>query len=195
MNVYAATKNSGKIRELRAIFANCELDVVTYPPYVDPPEGESSYAENASLKARTLFAQLRTVGISGAVLGDDSGLEVAALRGAPGVLSARYAGIDASWRQRRARLLCEIANARDRSAKFVCAMALILPDGRELAAYGEAYGRIAAHEDGCSGFGYDPIFVDVASELTFAQLDEDQKNRISHRGRAAAGLLAAIAHV
>lgn len=195
MNVFAATKNIGKLHELRAIFAGSDLDIDTYPPYVDPLEGESSYAENALLKARALSAQLRSAGISGAILGDDSGLEVAALGGAPGVLSARYAGIHASWPQRRARLLAEIVHARDRSAKFVCAMALLLPDGREIAAYGEAPGSIATREGGRFGFGYDPIFLDAGSGLTFAQLDESQKNRISHRGRAAAELLAAIARV
>jgi len=194
LKVFVATKNLGKVRELSAIFGS-DLDLETYPLYVDPAEGECSYADNAWLKARALLGQLRSAGITGGVLGDDSGLEVNALGGAPGVLSARYAGIDATWPQRRAHLLAEIAGARDRSAKFVCALALVLSNGREIAAYGEAAGSIATSEDGGFGFGYDPIFVDAGSGLTFARLPESEKNKISHRGRAAAELLAAIARV
>ncbi len=193
MKTFAATKNLGKLEEMRAIFAGSEIEIASYESYADPAEGEDSYSDNALLKARALFAQLRQAGISAAALGDDSGLEVAALAGAPGVLSARYGGPEATWPQRREQLLAAAADARDRSAKFVCAMALVLPDGREIASYAEAAGSIAWNESGEFGFGYDPIFVDAGTGLTFAQLSAGEKNRISHRARAAQQLLAALA--
>lgn len=195
MRTFAATKNLGKLEELRAIFAGSKIEIESYPPYVDPTEGEDSYADNALLKASALVGQLRDAGISAAALGDDSGLEVAALGGAPGVLSARYGGPSATWPERRELLLGEIVEARDRSAKFVCAMALVLPGGLEIASYGEAAGSIAASESGQFGFGYDPIFIEAGSGLTFAQLRDSEKNAISHRARAAAQLLTAIAFV
>ena len=105
MRVVAATKNAGKLRELQAIFAPLGWRIEADPNYVDPPEGETSYAANAALKARALRAQLLAAGRTDPVIGDDSGLEVAALQGKPGVLSARYAGDEATWPQRRAKLL------------------------------------------------------------------------------------------
>jgi XTP/dITP diphosphohydrolase len=133
--VYVATKNAGKMRELREIFAGTSFAVDTYDDYADVVEGESSYADNAALKARALRRQLEGAGIVAAVLGDDSGLEVRALGNRPGVLSARYGGPDATWSERRRGLIGEVAatGSSDRTARFVCALHFIDAEGRETA--------------------------------------------------------------
>jgi len=194
VKTFVATKNIGKLGELRAIFAGTELDLDTYPLYAEPAEGETSYVENAAIKTDALREQLRLVGIDGAVLADDSGLEVAALDGRPGVLSSRYQGPDATWPVRREALLGEMKDVPDdkRAAKFCCAILLILADGAEVKGYGEVRGTIAREEHGKFGFGYDPIFFYPPAGKTFAELDESEKNRVSHRGRAASALLSAL---
>ena len=194
MKTFVASKNLGKIGELREILAGTEIDLDTYPLYAEPVEGDTSYAENAALKARRLHEQLREAGIRGAVLADDSGLEVAALDGRPGVLSARYLGADATWAARREGLLQELASVppEKRAAKFCCAMMLVLEDGTELTGYGEVKGVIADAERGKFGFGYDPIFLYPPAGKTFAELADDEKNRVSHRRRAADALLMAL---
>ena len=188
--VYVATKNAGKLRELLEIFAGTGLELATFEGYADVAEGETSYRENAALKARALRAQLRATRLSGAVIGDDSGLEVFALGRRPGVLSARYGGADASWAERRRSLLEELARApgRDRSARFVCALHLIDEDGREFAAQETIRGTLANGERGEAGFSYDPIF-ELPDGRTFAEIESEEKNRISHRARAAAALV------
>lgn len=193
MKTYVATKNLGKLDEMRAIFAGSELELDTYPLYAEAPEDEDNYAGNAASKARMLHGQLRDAGVHGAVLADDSGIEVAALGGRPGVLSARYAGKDATWPVRREKLLEEMAGvpAQERAAKFCCAMMLILESGEEFAGYGEVEGVVTGEEQGRFGFGYDPVFFYPSAGVTFAQLPEEEKNRVSHRRRAAEALLAA----
>jgi len=197
MKTYVATKNLGKLEELRAIFEGSDLELDTYPLYAQAPENEDNYAGNAESKARSLHAQLQEAGIHGAVLADDSGIEVAALGGRPGVLSARYAGEDATWPQRRERLLEEMSQvpAQDRAAKFCCAMMLILEDGRAITGYGEVEGVLTGEERGRFGFGYDPLFWYPAAEKTFAELSNDEKNRVSHRALAARQLLDALHRV
>lgn len=194
MKTFVATKNLGKLAEMRAIFAGTELDLDTYPLYAEAPEPEQNYAGNAEWKARSLWQQLHDAGVHGAVLSDDSGIEVAALGGRPGVLSARYGGADATWPARREKLLEELANVPPdlRAAKFCCAMVLMLEDGEQFTGYGEVEGVVAAEEAGPFGFGYDPIFYYSPAGKTFAQIDESEKNRISHRRRAADALLAAV---
>lgn len=179
---------------MKAIFAGSELELDTYPLYAEAPEPEDNYAGNAESKARSLFDQLRNAGILAAVLADDSGIEVAALGGRPGVLSARYAGRDATWPARREKLLEEIASvpADQRAAKFCCAMTLILENGETFNGYGEVEGVVTGEEIGRFGFGYDPIFWYPPANQTFAELDEEEKNRVSHRRRAADALLAAL---
>jgi XTP/dITP diphosphohydrolase len=194
MKTYVATTNSGKLREMRAMLLGSELELTTYPGYAAVVEDAADYAGNALLKARGLAARLREAGIEAAVLADDSGLEVDALDGRPGVLSARYAGKSATWPQRLARLLSEldgVAQAR-RGARFVSAMAFIWPDGREIAVDGRVEGYIATAERGAGGFGYDPVFFYPPRGCTFAELSEDEKNAISHRRHAADALLAAL---
>lgn len=194
MKTFVATKNLGKLDEMKAIFAGSALELDTYPLYADVAEGAESYAENAALKARALFKQLQDAGIRAAVIADDSGIEVAALDGRPGVLSARYGGPDATWPQRRERLLGEMQGVPDeeRAAKFCCAMMLVLEDGKELAGYGEVEGRVTHEIEGRFGFGYDPVFFYPPEARTFAQLSEEQKNAVSHRRRAAERLLAVL---
>jgi XTP/dITP diphosphohydrolase len=192
VKTYVATKNPGKLGEMKAILAGTELELDTYPLYAAAPENEPNYAGNAGSKARSLWKELREAGVHGGVLADDSGIEVAALGGRPGVLSARYAGEDATWPQRREKLLEELAQvpAEQRSAKFCCAMLLILESGEEFSGYGEVEGTIAGEEQGRLGFGYDPLFFYSPANMTFAQLPEEEKNRVSHRRRAADALLA-----
>lgn len=191
MKTYVATKNLGKLEEMRAIFGGSELELDTYPLYAQAPEPEDNYAGNAEWKARSLFRQLRDAGIGGAVLADDSGIEVAALGGRPGVLSARYAGENATWPQRREKLLEELANvpADKRAGKFCCAMVLMIESGETFSGYGEVEGVVAGEEQGRFGFGYDPIFFYPPENATFAQLPEERKNAVSHRRRAAEALL------
>ena len=121
MITFVATKNLGKLDEMQAIFAASALELRPYEAYAEVLEGERSYAENAELKAAALRAQLQAAGIHAAVLADDSGLEVRALGGRPGVLSSRYAGSEADWPARRARLLAELGEVPSarRGAKFV----------------------------------------------------------------------------
>lgn len=193
MKTYVATKNLGKLQEMREIFAGTELELDTYPLYAEAPEPEQNYAGNAESKARGLHKQLHDAGVHGAVLSDDSGLEVVALGGRPGVLSARYGGKDATWPARREKLLEELANVPpdERGAKFCCAMMLLLEDGTPFNGYGEVQGVITGEEQGRFGFGYDPVFFYPPAGKTFAQMDEEDKNRISHRRLAAEALLAA----
>jgi XTP/dITP diphosphohydrolase len=191
---YVATKNEGKLVEMRAILAGSPLELETYPAYVDVAEGEKSYFENALLKARALAAQLRDAGISAAVLADDSGIEVEAMDNRPGVLSARYAGEEATWPERLGLMLHELRDAAqdDRDGRFVCVMALVLPDGEELTGRGIVEGTIAREAHGSAGFGYDPIFFFPPRGCTFAELSAQEKNAVSHRRRAADALLAAL---
>jgi len=147
-----------------------------------PEEGEESYVENARVKA--LYG--REVGPADAwMLGEDSGLEVVALGGGPGVRSARYGSEDAGGVER---LLRELEGAEDRRARYVCELVLIGPDGRELRGSGVLEGRIAGEARGSEGFGYDPVFIPGGEERTVAELGNEWKSRNSHRARAAADL-------
>lgn len=192
MKTYVATKNLGKLGEMKNIFAGSELELDTYPLYAQAPEDEDNYAGNAQSKARMLHTQLREAGVHAAVLADDSGIEVAALGGRPGVLSARYGGRDITWPARREKLLEEMANvpADQRAAKFCCAMVMILETGEEFSGYGEVQGVLTGEEQGRFGFGYDPVFFYPPANMTFAQMPEQEKDRVSHRRRAAEALLA-----
>jgi XTP/dITP diphosphohydrolase len=191
MRLYAATKNGGKLRELRALFEPYGAAVAAWDGYRSPEETADTYAGNAAIKARALHEQLRLAGIRAAVIADDSGLEIAALDGRPGVQSARYAGPGATWAQRRAALLREVAESAsdDRRARFVCVLCFIGADGRELFAEGIAEGELSRDERGRLGFAYDPIFYDPSEDATFAELPEAEKNKISHRAKAVQNLM------
>ena len=194
MTVYVATKNAGKLRELNELFAGAPFTLATFAAYEDPVEGDTSYADNAALKARALHAQLRAAGVRGSVLADDSGLEVRALGGRPGVLTAYYGGAGRSWGERRRMLLAELAAASgipDQRARFVCALHFIDAAGREVTATAHVDGEITT-ERGELGFSFDPIFFYPPAGRTFAELSGDEKNRVSHRARAITSLLGAL---
>ena len=195
MITYVASKNAGKLRELTAMFAGSALDAAAYPGYVDVVEDAGTYAGNALLKAGALRAQLERAGIAAAVLADDSGLEVDALGGRPGVLSARFGGAGATWPQRRALLLRELDGVArsQRRARFVCVMALIVPSSEAIFGSGQVEGCIAERESGSGGFGYDPLFFYPPLGRTFAELPPHEKDAVSHRRRAAQAVLAALA--
>jgi XTP/dITP diphosphohydrolase len=193
--LYFASSNAGKLAEMEALFAGAPFTLATYPEYASPLEGDTSYADNAALKARALHAQLRAAGIAANVLADDSGLEVAALGGRPGVLTADYGGVGTSWPQRRALLLAELAGMPgvDRAARFVCALHLIDETGSEVDTFGTVDGEIAREERGELGFSFDPVFLYPPLQQTFAELTAAEKNRVSHRAFAVARLLEALA--
>ena len=184
--VVLATNNPKKLSELRRIIAETASDVrilglADVPPYPEPAETERTFEGNALLKARACVA---ATGLP--ALADDSGLAVDVLNQMPGVRSARWAGPDASDEENNALLLRQLADvpAADRTARFVCAMALVLPDGAEHVRLGEMQGRIAVSPAGQNGFGYDPLFVADGYTVTNGELEPSAKDAISHRGRA-----------
>jgi XTP/dITP diphosphohydrolase len=180
-----ATKNPGKIREILAICADWPVDWVTAgdPPWPDVDETGSTYQENALLKAHAVG---RVLGIP--AIADDSGIEVDALGGGPGVRSARFAG-DGASDEDNLRLLIERLRPlapEDRTAQYRCVAACAWPDGREVSAEATCEGTLILEPRGSGGFGYDPIFVpaDGDGRRTMAELSADEKHRISHRGKA-----------
>jgi XTP/dITP diphosphohydrolase len=191
---YLATKNAGKLQEIATLFAGSQLELRTYSDYRDPVEGSESYVDNALLKARALRSQLLAAGTDAAVLADDSGIELDALDGGPGVESARYAGEATSWPERLETMMAVVRGVPpgERGAGFVCIMALVLPGGREIVVEGEVRGVITTELRGTSGFGYDPIFFYPPLDKAFGEISEAEKNALSHRGNAARALLAAL---
>ena len=175
------------------MLAGTGIEILTYEGYRDPAEGETSYFDNAALKARTLSRQLREAGIVANVLADDSGLEVRALGGRPGVATAYYGGNDLTWAQRRAALLDELRSlgATDRRCRFVCALHFIGADDRELATFATVEGEVATEDRGKQGFSFDPIFVFSPLGKTFSEMSESEKNTVSHRAIATSALVAA----
>lgn len=178
-----ATNNAGKLAELRPIFASLGLECVSMREAgasSDPEETGVTFEENAFIKAR---AAMEASGMP--AVADDSGLMVDALGGAPGVMSARFAGgHDVSDEEKCAFLLEKMADKEQRSARFVSCIACVFPDGGELSARGECEGSITRAPRGESGFGYDPVFVPEGFGETFAELGPEIKNGISHRARA-----------
>lgn len=180
-----ATRNAGKVREIVLSLARLPLRLRTLHEFAHITEVDETgrtFAENAALKARSYAAQ---TGLP--TLADDSGLEVAALDGAPGIFSARYGGEAASDAERIARLLADIARANDRKrrAAFVCVLAIVDPQKDSLQMWtGRCAGRIAPAPRGGNGFGYDPVFIPDGYALTFGELGVDVKQRISHRAHA-----------
>ena len=175
--VFVATHNAHKIKEIGEILAGWNV-------VADDPEGvvedAPDFVGNALVKVRAIAARHRGEWC----LADDSGLEVAALGGAPGVRSARYAGEPSSTASNNALLLKNLEGVADRRANFTCAVALVGPDGREHTVVGRCFGTIAEKPSGAAGFGYDPLFVPDGHSRSFAELTAEEKNAISHRGRA-----------
>jgi XTP/dITP diphosphohydrolase len=182
--VIVATRNKGKIREIRDALRGLNLRIYGLSDFPDVPEIEEdgrSFTENALKKARfyaKYFGKL--------TLADDSGLEVDSLKGLPGVYSARYAGERASSRDNNQKLLREIQGVTisKRGARFRCIIAMKFPGGREALAEGSCRGKIGLKEKGKKGFGYDPLFILPKNGKTMAELSLEKKNRVSHRGKA-----------
>jgi XTP/dITP diphosphohydrolase len=191
--VVLATRNAGKLAELRrmaSVMAEARqiqilglTDVAAYP---EPAETERTFEGNALIKAR---ASVAATGLP--ALADDSGLAVDVLNQMPGVRSARWAGPGASDEENNALLLRQLADVpvAERSARFVCAMALVLPNGTEHVRLGEMRGRLAVSPAGHNGFGYDPLFVAEGNTMTNGELEPSVKDAISHRGRAMRAML------
>ena len=178
MKLYVATHNAHKLREIGEILPGYEI--VADDPDVE--ETAPDFAGNALIKVRAIAA--RHPGAWS--MADDSGLEVRALGGAPGVRSARYAGEPSNTPANNALLLKNLEGVEDRAARFTCTIALVDPTGREHVVAGHCPGRIAHAPSGTAGFGYDPLFIPDGHDASFADLGEEAKNKISHRGRALA---------
>ncbi len=182
MQMIAATKNKGKIREIENIFGKLGIEVVSAEDAgidVEVEETGSSFIENSLIKARSIAMFCDSI-----VLADDSGLCVDALGGRPGIYSARYAGEGASDSEKVAKLLEEMKGVTERSAMFVTAAAVVFPDGREVTAMGEVRGYILDAPEGNNGFGYDPVFYSRELGKSFAMATDEEKNSVSHRSRA-----------
>jgi XTP/dITP diphosphohydrolase len=198
--VVVATTNPGKLREYRHLLAGLTGANVTWPGqldvWVEVAETGETFAENALLKARAVYAALPEAARQAGwwVLGDDSGLEVDAMGGGPGVQSNRWAGPDTTPAERNRLLLERLQGVPDeeRTARFRCVIALIGPGGKEYLVDGTVEGRIAHEPEGTGGFGYDPVF-ELADGRRMSQLSPEEKNRISHRGVAGAKAAAIVA--
>ena len=185
MRLVFATGNQGKMREIREIMEDSGYEIISMKEAgVDPEieENGKTFEENAMIKAREV-AKLLPGDI---VLADDSGLEVDALGGEPGIYSARYLGHDTPYSIKNADIIrrLEGKTGSERSARFVCAIAAVLPDGREKCVRATIEGQIDFEEKGEHGFGFDPIFYVPELGCTTAEIPEEEKNKISHRGKA-----------
>lgn len=186
MRIIFATGNAGKIREIKEIMADLQIEVVSMKDAginIEIAEDGATYEENALIKARAVAAH---AGAEDIVMADDSGLEIDYLNKEPGVYSARYLGEDTSYRVKNQNLIDRLDGVPDekRTARFVCAIAAVFADGRKMVTRGTIEGRIGYEEKGEGGFGYDPIFYVPEFGKTTAELTEDEKNAVSHRGRA-----------
>ncbi|MFJ6577864.1 RdgB/HAM1 family non-canonical purine NTP pyrophosphatase [Streptomyces sp. NPDC091368] len=189
-----ATRNAGKITELHAILADAGLDLElvgadAYPDIPDVKETGVTFAENALLKAHALA---RATGLP--AVADDSGLCVDVLNGAPGIFSARWAGTHGDDLANLNLLLAQLSDIADehRAAHFACAAALALPDGTERVVEGRVDGTLRTTPAGTNGFGYDPILQPTGHEVTCAELTPQEKNAISHRGKAFRALVPVV---
>jgi XTP/dITP diphosphohydrolase len=192
--VVLATNNAKKLAELRRIAAAEAPDIeilglADLPAYPEPAETERTFEGNALLKARACVA---ATGLT--ALADDSGLAVDVLNQMPGVRSARWAGPGATDEENNALLLRQLEDVppTERTARFICAMALVLPDGTEHVRIGELRGRLALSPAGQNGFGYDPLFVADGYTMTNGELEPGAKDAISHRGRAMRAIMLAL---
>jgi XTP/dITP diphosphohydrolase len=192
MELLVATRNPGKLKEIRALLAPLSITVrglMDFPDLPEIVEDGRSFAENAEKKASTIARLTGRL-----TLADDSGLEVAALGGAPGIHSARYAGAAADDAANNRKLLTSLATLppAQRAAAFVCVMALCAPEGGCRTFAGRLAGAIVDEARGTEGFGYDPLFVVAGDDRTLAEIPLDEKNRISHRAQALAQVVAVL---
>ena len=190
VRVALATKNAGKVREIASILVDAPIELAgPDPAWVPPPEDADTYRENALTKALSLVSFH-----DGPCLADDSGIEVDALDGAPGSRSARYAGEGASDEENLHKLLEVVRKTpeRARGARYRCVAVLVTPSGEEHVAEATVEGTLVTEPRGSGGFGYDPIFVPAGDSRTMAELNADEKDAISHRGKAFRALIPAL---
>ena len=190
-----ATKNQGKIREFKELFSDMGIDFLSLNDVEAPPEiveDGKNFFENAFKKAKTISEHYGVMAIS-----DDSGLEVDALDGRPGIYSARFAGEGASDEENYLKLLQELEGVEDekRTARFRCVMVAYRPDGKWIKAEGSLEGVITREPRGTKGFGYDPVFLVPALGKTLAEIPMEEKNKISHRARALQALRESIEEI
>ena len=179
-----ATANEGKVKEIKEILGDFPIEVVSMKEMgitADIEENGTTFEENSLIKARAL---VKLTGLP--ALADDSGLEVDYLNGEPGIYSARYLGRDTDYDYKNNYIIDKLSGAKgeERSARFVCVISLVLPDGREFVERGVVEGLIGYEQKGENGFGYDPIFYLPEYGKTSAEIPPEEKNRISHRGKA-----------
>ena len=179
-----ATANEGKVKEIKEILKDFPIEVVSMKEMgitADIEENGATFEENSLIKARAL---VKLTGLP--ALADDSGLEVDYLNGEPGIYSARYLGRDTDYDYKNNYIIDKLSGAKgeERSARFVCVISLVLPDGREFVERGVVEGLIGYEQKGENGFGYDPIFYLPEYGKTSAELPPEKKNKISHRGKA-----------
>lgn len=191
MKIVVATGNKDKVIEIKEILRDLAAEVVTMKEaglFVEAEENGATFLENAVLKARAVATEAAQSEAwkDAVVMADDSGLVIDALNGEPGIYSARYLGHDTSYREKNGDLIRRLTGISDerRSARFVCAMAAVCPDGEVLTTEAAMEGRIGYEERGENGFGYDPIFYLPEKGCTAAELSLTEKNGISHRGKA-----------
>lgn len=182
MTIVLASNNNDKLREIREILEGSDIQIISQREAgcdFEAEENGLSFQENARIKA---VAAMEATGLP--AVADDSGLEVSALDGAPGIYSARYGGEGLSYDFKCRMILDELSGFEDRSARFVCSVVCVFPNGDEICAEGIVDGSIGMTPEGNGGFGYDPIFVPEGSVHSIACLSDQEKNAISHRGKA-----------
>lgn len=190
--IIIASGNQHKIEEFRTLFTPLGIQVISMQEcgqFEEPQETGTTFAANAVIKAEALCAQLGC-----AVISDDSGLEIDALNKEPGVYSARYLGHDTSYEIKNQNLIERVADQADRSCRFVCAIALARPDKPTEVFEGTVEGTVAFAPSGDKGFGYDPIFFYPPLGKTLAEASEEEKNEVSHRGKAMRLLMEYLHH-
>lgn len=195
MEIIVATGNQGKLREFREILSDWQVrSMAEAGIQADADETGTTFAKNALIKAEALAKVLRERHIEAIAVSDDSGLEIDAFGGAPGVYSARYLGHDTPYEIKNRIILNRLADTPDeeRTARYVAAIAAVMPDGTVLHSHGTVEGIIGWKSEGDGGFGYDPIFYVPEFGKTMALLSPDEKNSISHRGRALREMLVKI---
>ena len=182
--IIVATGNMGKIREIKSIMNDDDIEILSMKEAgleTDVEENGTTFEENALLKARAIHEKCKEL-----VLADDSGLEVDALNKEPGIYSARYLGEDTPYSIKNAAIIERLEGVpkEERTGRFVCAVAAVLPDGKEIVVRETMEGYIGYEERGTNGFGYDPIFRPEGYEVSSGELPMEEKNQISHRGKA-----------
>lgn len=196
MRIIFATGNAGKVREVKAILADLNMEVLSMKEVgveAEAEENGKTFIENAIIKATDIHNKVPDA----IVMADDSGLVVDALNGEPGIYSARYLGEDTPYSIKNADIIRRLDGVAvpERSARFVCAIAAVMPNGTVLTTEGTIEGYIGYEERGAGGFGYDPIFMVEGMDCTTAELTPEEKNAISHRGKALQAMKAKLLEV